>query len=53
MITNKENTAMKTVAVILLIYRSDLLQPMRCISKANNDTYGCWSQILWKYIIKN
>lgn len=49
---NKRNMTMETIAVLFLVSRSDVSQPRRTTSEANEHTYGNWRQFLREFTIE-
>lgn len=52
MMANKRNMTMETIAVLFLVSRSDVSQPRRTTSEANEHTYGNWRQFLREFTIE-
>ena len=45
MLPNKRNMLLETLSLLFLVTRSDVSQPRRMTSEANEHTYGCWRVI--------
>ena len=53
MAKNKRNTTMETEAVLFLVSRSDVSQPICCTYDSNEHVYGMWRQILREFNMKD
>jgi hypothetical protein len=49
MMTNKRNMVLETIGLLFLVTRSDVTQPRRLTSEANEHTYGCWRMVLREF----